>query len=127
VSQRLAAALIAIVAVAAVWYLASGDPAHLLERPAPTSGPVEVGVEYRLSFWCGAAFQLGDYVWLFSESGDWPPARPGDGMTPYEVPGTLTLNSPTRGVFVADVDGSRLDVTRGEPYRDIHQLGPMCF
>jgi hypothetical protein len=114
VTQRLAAALIAIVAVAAVWYVASGDPAHLLERPAPTSGPVEVGVEYRLSFWCGAAFQLGDYVWYFISPYEWPPERPGDGATPYEVPGTLTLTSPTRGVFIADVHGSRLHVRRGE-------------
>jgi hypothetical protein len=41
---------LAIAAVA--WYVAFGDPAHFFARRAPTSGPVEVGVEYRVTFIC---------------------------------------------------------------------------
>jgi hypothetical protein len=128
----MAAALIAALAIAGVaWYVAFGDLAHPFARRAPTSGSVEVGVEYRISFSCGfPTFRLGDDVWGFSEAAktrDWPPELPDNGWAPYPVPGSLTLSSPTQGVFVADVDGSRLEVTRIEPYRDIHQLGPMCI
>ena len=69
---------------------------------------------------------LGDYVWQMSGT-EWPPELPDNHMVPYPVPGTLTLDSATHGVFVADVDGSRSDVTRGEPYRDTQLLGPMCL
>jgi hypothetical protein len=128
VRWRVAAALIAALAIAgAGWYAAFGDLAHPFARRAPTSGSVEVGVAYWVTFSCAfPTFQLGDYVWHVSGD-EWPPELPDNAWAPYPVPGTLTLSSPTQGMFVADVDGSRLKLTRGEPYRDIHQLGPMCL
>ena len=76
---------------------------------------------------CGfGTFQLGDYVWQLSGEA-WPPELPDNMMAPYPVPGSLTLSSPTEGVFVADVDGSHLGLTRGELFRDEQQLGPMCL
>jgi len=126
----LALAVVALIA-AVVWYLNFGDVAHPFARPAPTSGRVEVGVEYRVTLYCGfGTIQLGDYVWqVKGKPTDWPPAIPDPGkiISPYPVPGSLTLSSPTQAVFVADVNGSRFRVMRLEPYRDIYQLGPMCI
>jgi hypothetical protein len=110
-----------------IWYVASGyvlDPAHLFLRTAPTSGPVAAGEEYRLTVGCdlGSRFRLGDYLWEFVETREMLPRPPDDLGMPYTVPGTLTLISPTRGVFIPDSDGSRWEVRRSEVYRD-QQLG----
>jgi predicted membrane metal-binding protein len=129
VQYRVAVAVIAALAIAGVaWFAAFGDPAHPFARRAPTSGSVEVGVEYRVTLVCSfeTRFQLGDYVW--QASGEvWPPEQPGHISSVPLVPGSLTLSSPTQGVFVANVDGSRLNVTRVEPYRDDSQLLSHCM
>jgi hypothetical protein len=38
---------------------------------------------------------------------------PGDVGDPYEVPGTITLTSPTEAVFLAATDGSELAMRVG--------------
>jgi hypothetical protein len=99
------------------WPAANSSICSTLKRRR--AGQSRWGSNTGVTFVCeGVNFQLGDYVWDFIPPFEWPPELPDNGMAPYPVPGSLTLTSPTRGVFVADVDGSRMDVKRGEVYRD---------
>ncbi|MDP9273345.1 MAG: hypothetical protein M3O93_07450, partial [Chloroflexota bacterium] len=51
--------------------------------------------------------------WSFDEPYTWPPPDPNQPIImPYSVAGVLTLTSPDKAVFRADVNGARLGLTR---------------
>src|SRR5262245_24549136 len=99
--------------------LASGCNASANFPGVPTEGQVPVGVSYRMLASCPSSFVIGDELWEFDSTVQWPPDQIYPWTTvrsnPYDVPGVLTLRSRTEGVFVADVDGSSLG---------IHYIGP---
>jgi hypothetical protein len=83
----------------------------------PKSGEAEIGVAYGVSIYCPVPIELGGLWWSFDEpTGHWPPYMNAvpfpfsiwqDVTSPYEVPGIVTLATPTTAVFRADVDGSQ--------------------
>jgi hypothetical protein len=115
-----------VIVIAYNWAIPSG-------HPLPSSGEPQVGVGYRVTFYCSVSFAIGDTWWDFdgwdfddSSSIKWPPPlpvglfdSPGD---PYKVPGILTLTSDATGNFVADVDHSMLPVSRS-PRGGLHSGG----
>jgi hypothetical protein len=95
----------------------------------PSSGEPQVGVGYRVTFYCPASFAIGDTWWDFDGwdlhgygAIKWPPPLPGNNGDPAEVPGILTLTSNLTGNFVADVDRSVLPVSRS-PRGGLHAGG----
>jgi hypothetical protein len=87
-------------------------------QPLPSHGEPQIGVAYPVTFSCPVSFTIGDTWWDFDNSPSihWPPDGPHGPldvvMEPHAVPGVLTLTSSNSGVFVADVDHSRLRVSR---------------
>jgi hypothetical protein len=96
-------------------------------EPLPSRGQPEVGVGYRITVFCPAPIEVGNSVWLFTGHESWPPDKPhgpfDSVVSPYPVPGLLTLTSRTEAVFRADIDGSELRLSRGHR-RD---LGDACL
>ena len=79
--------------------------------PANTSP--QLGVAYRVTLYCALPVGVGSTWWQFDKGVRWPPALPRDqGMSPYPVPGLITLGSATTATFRADVDGSTLALTK---------------
>ena len=79
----------------------------------PASASPQVDVAYRVTLYCALPVEIGSTWWRFDKGAPWPPALPRDqGMSPYPVPGLITLSSATTAVFRADVDGSRLSLTK---------------
>ena len=119
---RSALAVIAVFALAGCSFGYHGppppDPTPAHGVPAPTNGPLAVGVAYQLTVYCPIDVAVGDAFWRFESGSTWPPEIQVtiNGTTyassPYAVPGTFTLMSPTTAVFKADVDGSILLMTR---------------
>lgn len=86
-------------------------PAHGIG--VPSGAPLQIGVEYRITFYCPLDTAIGDAFWRFDDPAAWPPEIPTTFMkAPYAVPGTFTLISQSTGAFKADVDGSVLTMTR---------------
>ena len=79
----------------------------------PANASPQVGVAYRVTLYCAHPVEMGSTWWRFDKGASWPPAMPRDqGMSPYPVPGLITLSSSTTAVFRADVDGSSLAMTK---------------
>jgi len=79
----------------------------------PANASPQVGVAYRVTLYCALPVEVGSTWWQFDKSAPWPPALPrGRGMSPYPVPGLITISSSTTAVFRADVDGSSLAMTK---------------
>ena len=79
----------------------------------PANASPQVGVAYRVTLYCALPVEVGSTWWRFGKGAPWPPALPRDqGMSPYPVPGLITLSSSTTAVFRADVDGSSLSMTQ---------------
>jgi len=75
----------------------------------PANASPQVGVAYRVTLYCALPVEVGSTWWQFEKGVPWPPALPSDqGMSPYPVPGLITLSSSTTALFRADVDGSSL-------------------
>jgi hypothetical protein len=91
---------------------------------APMGLPAEIGVAYGVKPHCPAPMKLGGLWWSFDRpSPDWPPDITippfpfsiwADVGEPYAVPGIVTLTSPTKAIFRADVDGSEFRLTASE-------------
>jgi hypothetical protein len=90
---------------------------------APASGPAEIGVAYGVEVYCSIPFKLGGLWWNFEQPmSDWPAAITSpfpfniwdDIGVPWEVPGIVTLTSPTEAIFRADVDGTEFRLTGHE-------------
>jgi hypothetical protein len=123
------AVLVLAVAIAAGAWAVFGPKG----QPVPSSGEPQVGVGYRVTFYCVASFPIGDTWWDFDgwdfndpSAIKWPPPSPvglfesaGD---PYPVRGNLTLTSEVKGNFVAEVDRSVLPVSRS-PRGGLHSGG----
>lgn len=95
---------------------------HLPPRvEPPASGPAEIGVAYGMSVSCPRTFELGDMWWSFDEPlPPWPPdisippfpfSLWATNGYPYQVPGIVTLSSPTKAIYRADVDGTEFRLT----------------
>ena len=79
----------------------------------PANASPQVGVAYRVTLYCALPVEVGSTWWQFDKGAPWPPALPHDqGMSPYPVPGLITLSSSTTAAFRADVDGSSLAMTK---------------
>jgi hypothetical protein len=94
---------------------ACGLAASTIQRAAlPTHGQPRIGVLYAATFVCPLSVQIGDAWWAFSPGTKWPQPVLNGGIRyePYEVPGILIFTSPDRAVFLADADGSRLELER---------------
>jgi hypothetical protein len=82
----------------------------------PAGGEADIGVAYGVTVFCRVPIELGGMWWSFVEPDrPWPPdiSIPpfpfsiwATVSNPYAVPGIVTLATPTRAVFRADVDGS---------------------
>ena len=76
-----------------------------------------------MAVFCEAPLRVGDTTWLFAENEPWPPDEPHwifDSVgSPYAVHGVLTITDDDHAVFRADVDGSRLHLTRGSTDEDL--------
>src|SRR5436309_2880842 len=90
----------------------------LLGRPGgqtlpPADSSPQVGVAYRVTLYCALPVEVGNTWWQFDKGVTWPPAlRSDQGISPYPVPGLITLGSATAATFRADVDGSSLALTK---------------
>jgi hypothetical protein len=88
-------------------------PARVLP---PAAGRAEIGVAYGVVISCPIPIELGETWWVFRVDDDpWPPPMDDPPWpfsmwatvgSPHEVPGVVTLVSPTEAVFRADSDGS---------------------
>lgn len=86
-------------------------PAHGVS--VPSGAPLQMAVQYKVTFYCPADKAIGDGFWRFDHPSPWPPEIPSTVMmAPHAVPGTFTLISETTGAFQADVDGSVLTMTK---------------
>jgi hypothetical protein len=90
----------------------------LIGPPAPPEhGELGVGQEYRVTLWCPESFELGDWLWRFDDTSQWPPpADPNVRWQPRDpAPGIVTLTSAEEGFFVADSDHKRYEIVRFRP------------
>jgi len=93
----------------------AGIGASTLQRvPLPSHGLPRIGAVYAASFVCPLAFQIGETWWAFTPGTPWPQEMEIGGVRymPFDVHGTLIFTSPDKGIFVADSDGSRLELER---------------
>jgi hypothetical protein len=107
-TRALAGALVAGAFVLA----ACGAPAG--QTPPAADATPQVGASYRVTMFCPESIPLGTTWWSFDETNqDWPPREQTDViMTPYPVPGVVTLISENKAVFRADVNGAQFGLTR---------------
>jgi hypothetical protein len=104
----LAAELITLVLVAR-----SSAQAAPTFQPPPSGEAPEIGVAYEVSAYCVVPIQVGSSWFSFIHPAAWPPPMWWEYGEPYEVPGTITLTTPTEAVFRAVSDGSELAMRLG--------------
>jgi hypothetical protein len=108
---------------------------NLPGRVAPPAAgeTAEIGVAYGVVVYCGVPIELGGLWWVFpAEPVSWPPAMEdpfpfsiwANVASPYEVPGVVTLSSPTEAVFRADSDGSKIPLSG---YEENPAAGAACL